>query len=329
MRSFAVLTVVVAVVAVVVSSCAGPSVAPARDRTVEHTPERLARGAYLGTHVAACLECHSTRDWTRFAGPRVEGTEGRGGETMTKASHGFAGTLVAPNITPAALSSWTDGEVERAVTVGVAKDGHALFPIMPYPSYAHLCQDDVDAVVAWVRTLSPIEHTPPPTSLGFPLSLIVGSIPKDTPRPPCPPAADAPDAAGDETARTLARGRYLVDVAGCVECHSPTSRGQVVDGRAFAGGRTFTLPTGRVTTPNLTTGGSLGAMNADVFVAVFRAHADAPVVEAGGMQSNMPWTAYAGMTDDDLKAIHAWLASLSPLSPAADAPPRWVPRTGD
>lgn len=309
----------VVVVSAFFVGCAGPSVAPPHGRTVEHTPEQLARGAYLASHVTLCLDCHSTRDWTKFSGPPVPGTDGGGGETFAK-EFGYPGTIVAPNITPTNLSTWSDGEVDRALTVGVGQHGNALFPMMPYPMFANLCQRDVDALVAWVRTLPPSTNTPAKTELSFPMSLIVNALPKDSPRPPCP----------DET-NVVARGAYLANAAGCVECHSPAVRGQVIEGQEYAGGRPFRLPAGTVTSANLTPAGILQAFDENTFVARFRQHGGGPdgvtaaPVEPGAMQSPMSWTMFAGMTDDDLKAIFAYLKTLPKKETPPNSPPRWTP----
>src|SRR5262245_57466467 len=109
-----------------------PRTAPPRSITIERTPDRVARGEYLAVHVSACIDCHSTRDFTRFAAPVVPGTEGMGGFEFG-ANIDFPGSIYAKNITPAALGSWTDGEILRAITDGVSKDGSPLFPVMPYP----------------------------------------------------------------------------------------------------------------------------------------------------------------------------------------------------
>ncbi len=77
---------------------------------VDITPERVARGKYLANHVMVCIDCHSTRDWSKFSGPIVPGTEGKGGD-MFDESMGFPGTFYARNITPYGIGNWTDGEV--------------------------------------------------------------------------------------------------------------------------------------------------------------------------------------------------------------------------
>ena len=65
--------------------------------------------------------------------------------------------LYSKNITPAAIGSWTDGELLRAVTQGVSKDGTPLFPLMPYPHFGAMAEEDVHAVLAYVRSLKAIE----------------------------------------------------------------------------------------------------------------------------------------------------------------------------
>ncbi len=95
-----------------------PSVPPVENIHVTVTPERIARGSYLFNHVSSCVDCHSQRDWTKYAGPVKPGTEGADGHVFDDDLAGLPGDFYGRNVTPAALSTWTDGEVIRAITSG-------------------------------------------------------------------------------------------------------------------------------------------------------------------------------------------------------------------
>lgn len=311
--------VVVALAALVVGAALGglyyvktqfPNVGPPPDVRVAGTPEQVARGRYLAHHVTVCLECHSTRDWTHFSAPPIPGTEGKGGEVFSEAA-GFPGTLVAPNITPAALGHWTDGEIIRAFTSGVTKAGDPLFPLMPYRAYRFLMRADAEAIVAYLRTLRPIDHKPPRSALNFPTSLIVRTMPRAY-RPPAP--IDRSDAVG--------YGKYLATIAGCATCHTPHIQRQPIAGMQFAGGFQFVLPSGKVVqsaniTPDVETG--IGHWQKQYFTSRFRQFATATQIPLqDGMNTVMPWTMYAGMTDEDLNAIYAYLQTVPPVRNAVN-----------
>src|SRR6267378_4304104 len=76
-----------------------PNVGDAENLKIEYTPERVARGKYLATSVAVCMDCHSKRDWLQFSGPVVAGTLGQGGERFDQ-ELGLPGLFVSKNITP-------------------------------------------------------------------------------------------------------------------------------------------------------------------------------------------------------------------------------------
>jgi hypothetical protein len=137
-----------------------PDVGAPPDVKVELTPQRIERGRYLANSVTVCMDCHSTRDWSRFSGPITAGTEGRGGERFDH-SVGFPGVYFSKNITPFGISRYTDGELYRVITSGVTKEGRAIFPVMPYPYYGRMEDEDVYSIIAYLRTLKPIESTVP------------------------------------------------------------------------------------------------------------------------------------------------------------------------
>src|SRR5918992_994478 len=85
---------------------------PLTEYRIEATPERLARGKYLSDHVVGCTTCHTLRDWTKFSGPPKPDQLGAGGEPFDL---GPVGMLYSKNITPAAIGSWSDGELLRSV----------------------------------------------------------------------------------------------------------------------------------------------------------------------------------------------------------------------
>ena len=275
---------------------------------VKATPELVARGKYLANHVTVCIDCHSQRDWRYYTGPIRPGTVGQGGEAFTSAL-GFPGNFYARNITPAALATWTDGEVARAITSGVSRTGRPFFPVMPYPAYATLRTSDLFALIAYVRTLAPIEHAVPNSEPEFPMSLILRTMPG----PATPSTVDEKD--------EPAYGRYLVTIAGCAECHTPSENGRKLPGKDFAGGFVFPLPSGGVVrsaniTPDLSAG--IGSWTREEFISRFKTFARPGAgkvpVKAGQFNTYMPWVMYAGMHEADLGAVYAFLRTVPPVS---------------
>lgn len=137
-----------------------PDIPVQKDLKVELTPQRVERGKYLANHVTVCMDCHSTRNWNKFSAPLEPGTLGKGGEVFDR-NMNFPGRFVSKNITPFNLKQWSDGEIYRAITSGVSRDGHPFFPVMPYPYYNKLATEDVYSIIAYLRTLPAIASEPP------------------------------------------------------------------------------------------------------------------------------------------------------------------------
>jgi hypothetical protein len=285
-----------------------PRVASPSTVIIQVTPARIERGRYLANHVAVCVDCHSTRDWNAFSGPIVPGTEGAGGEQFGK-ELGYPGTFYAANITPAGLGQWSDGEILRAITGGVTRSESALFPVMPYPSYRALSVDDAEAIVVYVRTLAPIAREIPPSQLDFPMNVLVRTFPE--PYAPQPP----PD-----RGRPVEYGRYLTTIARCPVCHTRSEGGRPILGMEYAGGATLDVPrAGRVKSANITPDSETGIGDWPLafFIARFRDPASAGnrrvALRDRDFNTIMPWTMFAGMTDEDLGAIYAYLRTLRPV----------------
>lgn len=301
------LVIVIGVLALYVKK-ALPNVGKPIDLKVQITPARLARGEYLAKSVAGCMICHSERDLSVFGGPVLPNTLGKGGELFGR-EIGFPGNIYAANLTPAHLGDWTDGELFRAITSGVSKDGHALFPIMNYPAYGKLDQEDIFSIIAYIRTLPSIPNKIPATELDFPLSFIVNTIPAKAALMPRPDSNNG-----------LAYGKYLVTMASCVECHSQVDKGKIIEGKEFAGGREFPVGNGvSVYSSNITPDAETGIGNwtKELFIRKFKQYADSsykPVtVKPGDAVTPMPWLAYAGMRESDLSAMFAYLHSMKPI----------------
>lgn len=299
---------VLAAAAVAYFFAAFPKAQAAPDVTVSATPEALARGEYLFHHVLSCVDCHSAKDRTLVGAPAVPGALGRGGDPFPL---GDAGTLHPPNLTPAALGNWTDGEIMRAVRDGVSRDGGALFPLMPYIAYRHLAEPDLHALVAYVRSLPPVENEVPDRELAFPLNVLVRTMPS--------PAGPVPAAAPDPAAGA-AYGEYLVTVAACSECHTQNDRGTPLAGMYLAGGGEFPMGEGRMVrsaniTPDVATG--IGNWTKEMFVARFKDWSDDAAHprprQPGENASPMPWLYYSGMTESDLGAIYDYLRTVTPV----------------
>jgi len=305
------LAVVVIAVAGLLSyvSFALPDVGEAEDLKIDYTQERIERGRYLANSVTVCMDCHAKRDWSKFSGPPAEGTLGMGGDRFDQ-SVGMPGVFYAKNITPAGISRYTDGELFRLITSGVTKEGRAMFPLMPYLNYGRMDKEDIYSIISYVRSLPAIENDVPDSEPDFPMNFILNTIPQKQQHQTKPEKADL-----------LAYGAYMVNAAGCGECHTKVDKGQIIPELMFGGGRDFKFPDGSVVmsaniTPDKETG--IGSWTEEMFLQRFKAYADSaytpPSVAMGEFNSPMPWTMYGKMDEDDLAAIYAYLRTVNPIS---------------
>ncbi len=286
-----------------------PNVGAPENITIQATAEQIERGKYLANSVAVCMDCHSTRDWSKFSGPLKPGTLGQGGERFDH-SMGLPGVFYSKNITPAAISRYTDGELYRVITTGVTKEGRAMFPLMPYLYYNKMDKEDIYAIIAYLRTIPSLQHEVPSSVADFPVNVIMNTIPIKAQPQTKPAPTDM-----------LAYGAYMTNAAACMECHTKVNdQGQVIPEVAFGGGRAFQFPDGSVvTSPNITPDEETGIGNwsEEAFVQRFKAYADSsyvtPAVSKGEFQTVMPWMMYAQMKREDLVAIYHYLKSVKPI----------------
>ncbi|MEO6149074.1 MAG: c-type cytochrome [Mucilaginibacter sp.] len=302
------LGVVVVITGVAYVSKALPNVGEPENIKVALTPQRIAKGKYLANHVTVCVDCHSSRDWTKFAGPIDSNVLGAGGELFDRRI-GIPGEIYVPNITPLNLEKYSDGELFRAITTGVKKDGSAIFPIMPWQSYSKMDREDIYDIIAYIRTLKPQGKNYPAHNLDFPLNLLVNTFPQPATLGKRPAESD-----------TVKYGAYLVSSAACIECHSQDDKGKLLPGMEYAGGKVFNMPGGKLSSANITpdkaTG--IGGWTKEQFVSRFRQYADGTAkpypVKPDEFQTIMPWWKYGGMKVTDLEAVYAYLRTLKPVT---------------
>ena len=139
------------------NSCNNNSVNSRASSQQDSLQKVIARGKYLALHVAACIHCHSHRDFTKYAGPVVAGTEGGGGQLFDSSElNVIPGKIYSANITPdsaTGIGSWTDAEILRAITQGINKNGDTLFPLMPYANFNRMAKSDLLSIFSSIRTL--------------------------------------------------------------------------------------------------------------------------------------------------------------------------------
>ena len=274
------------------------------DRRFEATPQRLVRGQYLVDGVMGCFGCHTDQDWSKPGAPPVAGKEGSG--------HVWSDQdmpwLIAPNITPdkeTGAGNWSDDTLARAIREGIGHDGRTLFPIMPYPHYRQMSDEDLASVIAYLRTVPAVRNQLPATKMPFPLNFLMQNMPQ-----PIDAARPVPD-----QSTPVARGSYLVQMGACADCHTPQEKDQSMPGMDFAGGSLMHEPKGDVVSANITPAASgIGYYNDTSFVQAMRIGK----VGARPLHASMPWYFYGKMTDDDLKSMFAFLQTLKPVKHQLD-----------
>ena len=285
----------------------GPRARPLTARKFQTTPERLVRGQYLALNVTDCMGCHAEHDWTAHGAPILPNTLGAGQDMNIL--KGFPGKVYSPNITSDAetgAGSWSDDQLARAIREGIGHDGRALFPFMPYLDFRSMSDEDLASVIVYLRSLPPVHKQQPATDLIFPVKYLIRNAPEPLDAPVSQPDVSTPEK----------RGKYLVTIAGCTDCHTPQERGQPLPGLDFGGGFVLEGPWGRVASANITFDSS-GISYYDQ--ALFSQAIRTGFVGARKLSQIMPWHTYRGMTDEDTAAMFSYLKTLKPVRHHVDS----------
>ena len=120
--------------------------------------DQVERGRYLAT-IMVCGDCHTGGALLGKPDPNRH---------LAGSEVGFgipgAGVFYPKNLTPdpdTGLGKWSTDEIITAIRRGVRPDGRNLFPIMPWPAYAIMTDADVQALVAYLRSLAPVKFQAP------------------------------------------------------------------------------------------------------------------------------------------------------------------------
>lgn len=124
---------------------------PARNVPDVSPSDPVKYGEYLAGPVGHCMDCHTTYVMGQIDYAQL----GRGGNVYARPFI-YDWAAVSANITPYALGNWTDAEIKRAITEGIGRDGRELFDFMPYALYKKMTDSDLDAVIAYLRSLPPL-----------------------------------------------------------------------------------------------------------------------------------------------------------------------------
>ncbi len=261
--------------------------------TIPTDETALARGGYLA--VTVCAECHQSN----FAGSTPD--------NIFVDEPGII-TLYAANLTPGkgGISDLSDADLIRAIRHGLDQDGTPLI-VMPAEIFSRWSAEDLGAVIAFVRTLAPVDNEVPEPQVGplarivYPLGMTGQIIPAtyidhNRPFPKMPEITVSED-----------YGHYLVSAMGCTLCH----------GDNLAGGReTIQLPPGSGPLSANLTGDHLAGWTADDFIETIRSGVTPDGHEIDAMA--MPIDIYSRMSDEDLQALWLYIQSVAAAASVAE-----------
>ncbi|TXI31620.1 MAG: cytochrome c [Niabella sp.] len=263
----------------------------------------IARGRYLAYGPAHCASCHVPMDKAMEVEKGNDIPMSGGWELSIP-----PGTFRAPNLTPdkeTGIGNYTDADLARTLRYMVNKNGHCVFPFMPF---AEMSDEDLVAVISFIRSQPAVKHEVEKSKLSFlGKALMTFGVIKPEGTIGTPPKAVKIDS-------TIEYGNYIANyIANCRGCHTnrDLKTGEFI-GKPFAGG--FVMPdespTGEAgvtfVTPNLTPDPQTGHIydwTEQQFIDRFkkgRVHEKSP----------MPWGSFARMNDLELKAVYRYLRSL-------------------
>jgi mono/diheme cytochrome c family protein len=251
------------------------------------------RGDYLVNTILTCGNCHTPRGpgGVFDMGKQLSG----GPQTWDEPTFKVKGANITPD-PDTGIGKWSDAEIKRALQEGVRPNGTPIAPIMPFSFYKIFTPADIDAVVAYIKSVPPVRNqveTP----------VYKAAMHGDT-----PPGAEKPMSPGDLN-DPVKRGFYLVTVGHCMECHSPKVNDRHDFSQAGKGGQEFQGPWGVSISRNITSHRTAGIgawTDAEIKAAITQG------VRKDGTRLKPPmgYPLYAKMTDQDLSAVVAYLRTV-------------------
>jgi mono/diheme cytochrome c family protein len=252
------------------------------------------RGAYLVNTIMTCANCHSPK------GPPdvVAGKDFSGGLRFDEPPF----DVTAPNITPdkaTGIGAWSDDDIKKLLRTGMRPSGVPVAAVMPTGFYDIITDADMDAIVAYLRTLKPISNKVPDPiyKISAPRQVFPGAEAPYTP-------AMLNDA--------MKKGFYLATIGHCMECHTPMTKGQHDWTADLArGGQEFPGPWGVSTSRNITSSKAKG-IGEWTDAEIKRAITTGVDKDGNKLKGPMGYQYYAHMTDADLDAVIGWVRTLPP-----------------
>jgi mono/diheme cytochrome c family protein len=253
------------------------------------------RGSYLVNTIMTCGNCHTPK------GPpaAVAGKDFSGGLTWDEPPF----KVTAPNITQdkeTGIGDWTDAQIKTMILTGKNPHGIQEAEVMPTAFYPVLTPGDLDSIVAYLRTLTPVKNkvADPVYKIALPHHVFPGAEKSYS-------QADLSD--------KLKRGFYLATIGHCMECHTPFAPpgGPDFKNSLGKGGREFPGPWGISKSRNITSSKTAGIgdwTDAEIKTAITQGKRK----DGMPLKGPMGYQYYAKMTDADLDAVIAYVRTLPP-----------------
>ncbi len=257
------------------------TVKPESPVRVMASAEQLARGEHVAKALAKCTDCHQPD----FGGGMVVDAKPIGRVEATNLTIGKGGVL----------SGYDDAALERAIRHGIASDGRNLL-IMPSAEYNNLADDDIAALIAYLRSLPGVDREHQPARIG-PVLRALWVTGKLVPAPAEEIRHDAPHRAVAPRGNSVEHGRYIAS-NGCTGCH----------GTGFSGGPIPGTPPDWKPAANITPTGIAHYSLAD-FARIMREgrRPDGSVVD-----TLMPIKATKLMSDEEIESVYRFLKTVPP-----------------
>ncbi|MRG45027.1 cytochrome C [Chitinophaga sp. SYP-B3965] len=257
----------------------------------------IAYGKHLVFGPAHCMDCHSTAN--------NDSLLSLGQEPSLTGGYKFSlplGDIYSKNITPdeeTGIGKYSDAAIARILRYGVHADGRAVYEFM---SFHDASDEDLTAIISYLRSAPSVKKEVPQHDLNFMGNLVQAYMIK-----PNGPHGEIPKSVVKDTSASY--GKYLAhNIANCNGCHTARDLAGNSIGEPFAGGTPIEERLGSFTPPNITPDSTSRIFNwsQENFIARFRL---GKIVEG----TPMPWSAFKGMTDNELKAIYKYLQTLQPV----------------